>query len=80
MSGDAECVRRLPPLHSAYNLVTATGKRESSAKFETAVPMKPYIAENGQYGPLLTVECRGLEFTGFDPRVGISVAKNSSSA
>ncbi|KII93877.1 hypothetical protein PLICRDRAFT_36098 [Plicaturopsis crispa FD-325 SS-3] len=43
-------------------------KRESSAKFETASPPQPYAAENGQYGPLVTIECRGLEFVGFDPR------------
>lgn len=43
-------------------------KRESSAKFETASPVQPYKAENGQFGPLLTVECRGLEFVDFDPK------------
>ncbi|KAJ7225601.1 hypothetical protein GGX14DRAFT_421367 [Mycena pura] len=43
-------------------------KRESSAKFEDAYGVKPYVAENGQFGPLLQIECRGLEFTGFDPR------------
>lgn len=42
-------------------------KRESSAKFD-ASKSTPYKAENGQYGPLLTIECRGLEFIGFDPR------------
>ncbi|KAL1737054.1 hypothetical protein EV714DRAFT_265868 [Schizophyllum commune] len=41
-------------------------KRESSAKFDTAYGVKPYSAENGQFGPLLTIECRGLEFVGFD--------------
>ncbi|CAA7258647.1 unnamed protein product [Cyclocybe aegerita] len=42
-------------------------KRESSAKFEST-PITPYKAENGQFGPLLVIECRGLEFIGFDPR------------
>jgi len=45
-----------------------TCKRESSAKFDTASPVKYYNAENGQFGPLLIIECRGLEFVGFDPR------------
>ncbi|KAK7064301.1 hypothetical protein R3P38DRAFT_2823626 [Favolaschia claudopus] len=43
-------------------------KRESSAKFEDAYGVKPYVAENGQFGPLLVVECRGLEFVDFEPR------------
>ncbi|KAG8684228.1 hypothetical protein FRC09_015528 [Ceratobasidium sp. 395] len=44
-------------------------KRESSAKFETAHPLQPYTAENsGKLAPLITVDCRGLEFVGFDPR------------
>ncbi|KAF7347909.1 hypothetical protein MVEN_01548800 [Mycena venus] len=43
-------------------------KRESSAKFEDAYGIKPYTAENGQFGPLLVVECRGLEFIDFEPR------------
>ncbi|KAJ7706273.1 hypothetical protein B0H17DRAFT_919608 [Mycena rosella] len=43
-------------------------KRESSAKFEDSYALKPYNAENGQFGPLLQIECRGLEFIDFDPR------------
>ncbi|KAJ7092635.1 hypothetical protein C8R44DRAFT_816182 [Mycena epipterygia] len=43
-------------------------KRESSAKFEDSYPVKPYNAENAQFGPLLQIECRGLEFVDFDPR------------
>jgi len=44
-------------------------KRESSAKFEAASPPQPYSAEsNGNFAPLVTIDCRGLEFTGFDPR------------
>ncbi|EDR14946.1 uncharacterized protein LACBIDRAFT_300570 [Laccaria bicolor S238N-H82] len=43
-------------------------KRESSAKFETASPVKAYDSENGQLKQLLVIECRGLEFIGFDPR------------
>ncbi|KAJ2927162.1 hypothetical protein H1R20_g9909, partial [Candolleomyces eurysporus] len=44
------------------------GKRESSAKFNTSSAVKPYVAENGQLQPILEIECRGLEFVGFDPR------------
>jgi len=42
-------------------------KRESSAKFESTA-ITPYKSENAQFEPLLVIECRGLEFTGFDPR------------
>lgn len=49
-------------------------KRESSAKFETPPPL-PYKEENGQFGPLLIIECRGLEFIGFDPRVNSFIIK-----
>lgn len=46
-----------------------TCKRESSAKFEDKSPTIPYSAEaNSQFAPFLTIECRGLEFIGFDPR------------
>ncbi|KAF5385441.1 hypothetical protein D9757_005363 [Collybiopsis confluens] len=38
-------------------------KRESSAKFDSASPLKPYSAENGQLAPFVKLECRGLEFT-----------------
>jgi Eukaryotic protein of unknown function (DUF866) len=44
------------------------GKRESSAKFEPTA-MTPYTSANAQFEPLLVIECRGLEFTDFDPRV-----------
>ncbi|KAI0274766.1 DUF866-domain-containing protein [Gloeopeniophorella convolvens] len=44
-------------------------KRESSAKFEAASLPQKYTAEaNGQFAPFVTVDCRGLEFTSFDPR------------
>ncbi|ETW87391.1 hypothetical protein HETIRDRAFT_121782 [Heterobasidion irregulare TC 32-1] len=44
-------------------------RRESTAKFELASPLQSYSADaNGQFTPLLIVDCRGLEFTGFDPR------------
>jgi len=43
-------------------------KRESSAKFEAASPPQPYTDANSQWGPLVTIECRNLEFVGFDPR------------
>ncbi|TFK41256.1 hypothetical protein BDQ12DRAFT_679160 [Crucibulum laeve] len=42
-------------------------KRESSAKFETGL-IKSYTSQNAQFEPLLVIECRGLEFVGFDPR------------
>jgi len=55
--------------HLAWqSLTNPTGKRESSAKFEST-PFKPYTPENAEFGPLLVIECRGLEFVGFDPRV-----------
>lgn len=44
-------------------------KRESSAKFDPKFVVTPYsIEKNGQFQPLLEVECRGLEFVGFDPQ------------
>ncbi|KAF7799267.1 hypothetical protein EIP86_010499 [Pleurotus ostreatoroseus] len=44
-------------------------KRESSAKFEEKIPTLAYSADNnGQFAPFLTMDCRGLEFIGFDPR------------
>lgn len=44
-------------------------KREHSAKFEPNVEPKAYsIDSNGDFAPLVTLDCRGLEFTGFDPR------------
>jgi len=42
-----------------------TCKRENSAKFEPTV--KPYHNENAQFAPLVVLDCRGLEFTGFNP-------------
>lgn len=46
-------------------------KREHSATFDKAAPT-PYSADNnGQFAPLVMIECRGLEFTGFDPKVGL---------
>ncbi|KAF8269340.1 hypothetical protein EI94DRAFT_1003959 [Lactarius quietus] len=44
-------------------------KRESSAKFELSSPPRPYSADaHGQFSPFITIDCRGLEFTSFDPR------------
>ena len=44
-------------------------KREHSATFDKAVPT-PYSADsNGNFAPLVMIECRGLEFTDFDPKV-----------
>ncbi|KLO14492.1 DUF866-domain-containing protein [Schizopora paradoxa] len=41
-------------------------KRESSASFEPNTTPLPYKAEaNGDFSPLLTLDCRGLEFVGF---------------
>ncbi|RDX50454.1 DUF866-domain-containing protein [Polyporus arcularius HHB13444] len=56
---------------STANFVWRCGlcKRESSAKFEPGEKPKPYTADsNGQFAPFLTIDCRGLEFTGFDPK------------
>src|SRR5580692_7587891 len=47
---------------------TILGKRESSAKFDTSIPVNPYSSENGQFEPLLVIECRGLELIDFDPK------------
>ncbi|KAH8120289.1 hypothetical protein DFH11DRAFT_1559342 [Phellopilus nigrolimitatus] len=53
-------------------------KRESSAKFE-AIPPHLYTAEsNGNFAPLVTLDCRGLEFTNFDPK-GIWKCKGTES-
>ncbi|KZT05857.1 DUF866-domain-containing protein [Laetiporus sulphureus 93-53] len=46
-------------------------KRESFAKFDPGSAPLPYSADaNGQYqfAQFLTIDCRGLEFVGFDPR------------
>jgi hypothetical protein len=53
---------------SKANFVWKCGncKRESSASI--VGDFQAYAAENGQPAPLLTVECRGLEFVGFDPK------------
>lgn len=52
----------------ALSPIIYAGKRESSAKFDNS-PTQSYTSENGQFAPLLTVDCRGLEFVGFDPKV-----------
>ena len=45
-------------------------RRESSAKFEPASPVQAYTVESsGKFAPFVTLDCRGLEFTGFEPRV-----------
>lgn len=58
-------------------------KRESSAKFDTPTPsqpaLRPYTSEqSGQFAPLITIECRGLEFVGFNPQ-GIWKCKGAES-
>ncbi|KAF8710463.1 hypothetical protein RHS03_02201, partial [Rhizoctonia solani] len=66
---------------STANFVWRCGlcKRESSAKFEVANPVQPYTAESsGQFAPLVTVDCRGLEFINFDPR-GVWTCKGAES-
>jgi len=40
--------------------------RQHIAKFDLS-PTREYSDENGDYNPFLVVECRGLEFIGFDP-------------
>lgn len=48
-------------------------KRESSAKFEPVKPY-PYSADaNGSLQPLVVLDCRGLEFIGFDPKVRLDI-------
>ncbi|TRM60252.1 hypothetical protein BD626DRAFT_505919 [Schizophyllum amplum] len=54
-------------------------KRESTAKFDTTYGLRPYKAENGQFGPLLIIECRGLEFVGFDMTRGTWKCKGADS-
>jgi hypothetical protein len=44
-------------------------KREASAKFEPGFQTKLYLSENRQFEPFLTMDCRNLEFTGFEPKV-----------
>lgn len=65
---------------STANFVWRCGmcKRESSAKFDPA-PSRSYNDENAQFAPLLFIECRGLEFVGFDP-AGIWKCKGSNGA
>ncbi|KAL4069684.1 hypothetical protein V8B97DRAFT_609344 [Scleroderma yunnanense] len=55
--------------HGTAHFVWRCGncKRESSAKFDTSVPIRPY-SDSGNFAELLVVECRGLEFIDFDPR------------
>lgn len=65
--GSAVFVHTLLFLFFILALINLIGKRESSAKFEPSV--LPYNNENAQFAPLLVLDCRGLEFTGFDPRV-----------
>lgn len=43
-------------------------KRESSARFEQEAPQPYSAASNGQFASLLALDCRGLEFVGFQPR------------
>ncbi|KAH8835752.1 hypothetical protein DL96DRAFT_1702719 [Flagelloscypha sp. PMI_526] len=55
-------------------------KREHSAKFESKSTTLPYSDETGNFAPFLTIECRGLEFIGFDPRVrDMEVQRNEGS-
>lgn len=68
--GGVDCVRS-PSMYRQMPLIVSVlylGKRESSAKFESAA-ITSYASENAQFEPLLVIECRGLEFIGFDPRV-----------
>ncbi|KIM66275.1 hypothetical protein SCLCIDRAFT_1211512 [Scleroderma citrinum Foug A] len=55
--------------HATAHLVWRCGncKRESSAKFDNAVPVRSY-SDSGNFAELLVIECRGLEFSDFDPR------------
>ncbi|PVF98322.1 DUF866-domain-containing protein [Serendipita vermifera] len=43
-------------------------KRQHSADFLPDAKFTPYTADsNGQFAPILVIDCRGLEFTGFEP-------------
>lgn len=53
-------------------------RRESSAKFEPLRPV-PYSSDNGVLEGLLVIDCRGLEFTDFDPRVGVQLRVRDNS-
>lgn len=68
--GGVDCVRSLSTYRHMLLTVSVLylGKRESSAKFESTA-ITPYTSQNAQFEPLLVIECRGLEFTDFDPRV-----------
>ncbi|KAL1925150.1 uncharacterized protein VTP21DRAFT_33 [Calcarisporiella thermophila] len=47
--------------------------RQSSASFDTTSKplVRPYTADHsGQFSPVVVIECRGLEFVGFEPRDG----------
>ena len=45
-------------------------KRVHSARFEDKSATIPYTADsNGQFAPFVTLDCRGLEFIGFEPSV-----------
>ncbi|KAI6153663.1 DUF866-domain-containing protein [Pisolithus tinctorius] len=55
--------------HATAHFVWRCGncKRESSAKFDPSAAVRPY-SDSGNFAELLVIECRGLEFVGFDPR------------
>jgi hypothetical protein len=66
-----KCGLCIPSFHFTFSIPVNTisvGKRESSAKFESTAFIA-YNNENAQFAPLLVLDCRGLEFIGFDPRV-----------
>ncbi|CAG8580186.1 23656_t:CDS:2 [Cetraspora pellucida] len=45
-------------------------KREGYAQFDNT-SIKPYTIENsGQFSQIVIIDCRGLEFVDFDPRIG----------
>lgn len=54
--------------HATANFVWRCGfcRRESSAKFDISYKVRPYTSENAQPQSLLVIECRGLEFIGFE--------------
>jgi len=65
---------------STANFVWRCGncRRESSASFEP-VKLQPYsIDSNRQFALLLILDCRGLEFTRFDPQ-GVWTCKGAES-
>ncbi|KZT61310.1 DUF866-domain-containing protein [Calocera cornea HHB12733] len=54
------------PNHSELNL---KGRSSMSCRVREVAHTPPYTADDApHFAPLITLDCRGLEFTGFDPQ------------